>query len=255
VSNAIYVGPAGQFPLFLGRGPGGDREAHLRQPDRTAGLLTQRVVRAMVQRGAGNRHPDHVGVAGMSDPPGSGRRGAAGRRRMACSKGRHPPPGPASLALEVGPSGVRVLNLEPGFVATERTKAKTEYDWIASKGKRTGSDRCGGGLDACVSPTTSCPNGSTVRGAKGRPRARRVKALPLSAVSGALGAGCGQDHARQPTSGSAAMRATTVINHRPVRPRWATGAVAVASTRGPAGRRQVNPAKFNHPQGQRVLPR
>jgi NAD(P)-dependent dehydrogenase (short-subunit alcohol dehydrogenase family) len=99
----------------------------------------------------------------MSDPPAPvGEGGWA--VTYGCSKGGiHRMAG--VLALELAAAGVRVLNLEPGFVATERTKAKAEYDWIASRGN---PPEVIGRVAAWMlrQPDDVVPNGTTVRGAK-----------------------------------------------------------------------------------------
>lgn len=160
VSNAIYVGPE-QQNRFLDEQPGeierrifGNLTAQL--------LMTQRVARAMADRGSGTVIHITSG-AGMSDPPAPvGEGGWAAT--YGCSKGgMHRLAG--ILALELGPAGVRFLNLEPGFVATERTKSKTEYDWIASRGN---PPEVIGAVAAWMlrQPEDVVPNGTTVRGAK-----------------------------------------------------------------------------------------
>jgi len=156
VNNAIDVGP-GNDERFLDVDP-----AHLERRifgDLTAQLiLSQRALRAMVERGEGTVVNITSG-AGMSDPPGP--IGAGGwALGYGCAKGGfHRMAG--VVAAELGDRGIRCYNLEPGFVATERVKARAQHAWIAEQGK---SPEVVGAVAAWMlrQPDGAIRNGSTI---------------------------------------------------------------------------------------------
>jgi NAD(P)-dependent dehydrogenase (short-subunit alcohol dehydrogenase family) len=130
VNNAIYVGP-GHLDRFVDVDPGelerrifGNLTAQL--------LLSQPIVRAMVERGSGTIVNITSG-AGLNDPHAPvGEGGWA--LSYGCSKGGfHRMAG--VLAVEVAGRGVQCFNVEPGFVATERVQADEKLDFVARYGK------------------------------------------------------------------------------------------------------------------------
>jgi NAD(P)-dependent dehydrogenase (short-subunit alcohol dehydrogenase family) len=157
VNNAIYVGPGNDDrfldvdPEMLERRIFANLTAQL--------LLSQRVLRAMVERGGGTIVNITSG-AGMQDP-----RRPIGEGGWAlgygCAKGGfHRMAG--IVAVELGDRGIRCFNLEPGFVATERVKARTtSLGWVAERGK---APEVVGSVAAWLlrQPDGAIPNGSTV---------------------------------------------------------------------------------------------
>ena len=130
VNNAIYVGP-GQLDRFV--------DVDLAELERrvfgnlTAQLwITQPVARAMAARGRGTIVNISSG-AGMSDPPGPIGEGGWAIGYGTSKGGFHRMAG--ILAAELGPSGVRCFNVEPGFVATERATSDPRLAWVAEQGK------------------------------------------------------------------------------------------------------------------------
>jgi NAD(P)-dependent dehydrogenase (short-subunit alcohol dehydrogenase family) len=156
VNNAIDVGPGNDDrfldvdPQHLERRIWGDLTAQL--------ILSQRALRAMVERGGGTVINITSG-AGMSDPPGP--IGAGGwALGYGCAKGGfHRMAG--VVAAELGDRGIRCYNLEPGFVATERVKARAQHAWIAEQGK---SPEVVGAVAAWMlrQPDGTITNGKTV---------------------------------------------------------------------------------------------
>jgi 3-oxoacyl-[acyl-carrier protein] reductase len=172
VNNAIYAGPGPQ-QRFVDENPAeiekrifGNLTAQL--------LLAQRAAQHMVGAGGGVI-VTITSNAGMSDPPapvGEGGWPAS----YGCSKGGvHRLAG--VLAVELGPSGVRAFNVEPGFVLTERTRGKPEYAWAEQHGNTT--DEVGAVIAWLLDqPEDIAANGSTVRVSK------TVKALGLRNTAG-----------------------------------------------------------------------
>jgi NAD(P)-dependent dehydrogenase (short-subunit alcohol dehydrogenase family) len=65
------------------------------------------------------------------------------------------------VAVELGDRGIRCYNLEPGFVATERVRARANLAWVAEHGK---SPEVVGAVAAWLlrQPDVTTPNGSMV---------------------------------------------------------------------------------------------
>jgi NAD(P)-dependent dehydrogenase (short-subunit alcohol dehydrogenase family) len=130
VNNAIYVGP-GNDDRFLDVDP----EMLVRRIDAnlTAQLvLTQRVLRSMVERGRGVVINITSGAA-ISDPPAPVGEGGWALGYGCAKGGFHRVAG--VVAVELGDRGIRCYNLEPGFVATERVKSRASLAFVASRGK------------------------------------------------------------------------------------------------------------------------
>jgi NAD(P)-dependent dehydrogenase (short-subunit alcohol dehydrogenase family) len=129
VNNAIYVG-AGNDRLLLDTEP--DNIERRVYANITAQLLiTQRVLRHMVQRGHGTII-DITSGAGQATPRQPVGRGGwpvtyavtkAGFHRIA-----------DMVAVEYGPAGIRAINVNPGFVATERVLAAESLAFVAAQG-------------------------------------------------------------------------------------------------------------------------
>ncbi len=129
VNNAIYVGP-GNDDRFI--------DADMVEVEKritanvTAQLiLTQRALRAMVERGGGTIVNITSG-AGMSSPPGPIGAGGWALSYAVSKGGLHRAAG--VLAVELADSGIRAYNLQPGFVATERVTMQPQLSWIADQG-------------------------------------------------------------------------------------------------------------------------
>jgi NAD(P)-dependent dehydrogenase (short-subunit alcohol dehydrogenase family) len=130
VNNAIYVGP-GNDARFLDVDPG-DLERRVFANLTAQLLLSQRALKAMVARGQGTVVNITSGAATSNPLHLVGQGGPA--LTYSCAKGGfHRMAGVA--ALELGDQGIRVYNVEPGYVATERVLARANLSYIAERGK------------------------------------------------------------------------------------------------------------------------
>jgi NAD(P)-dependent dehydrogenase (short-subunit alcohol dehydrogenase family) len=156
VNNAIYVGE-GNFDRFLDVDPA-NLEKRIFANLTAQLLISQRALRAMVERGSGTIVNITSG-AGISDPPAPiGEGGWA--LGYGCAKGGfHRMAG--VVAVELGDHGIRCYNLEPGFVATERVRARANLAWVAEHGK---APEVVGAVAAWLlrQPDGTIPNGSMV---------------------------------------------------------------------------------------------
>ena len=131
VNNAISVG-AGNDSLFLDvdmtdveRRITGNLTAQL--------VVTQRTLKAMVGRGGGTVVNITSG-AGMTAPPGPIGKGGWALSYAVSKGGFHRAAG--VIAAELGDQGIRVYNLQPGFIATERVTMQPQLSWIAENGNK-----------------------------------------------------------------------------------------------------------------------
>jgi NAD(P)-dependent dehydrogenase (short-subunit alcohol dehydrogenase family) len=129
VNNAIYVGQ-GNDERFL--------DVSIDDLDKriyaniTAQLtITQRALRAMVSRGGGTVL-NVTSMAGMISPPGPLGDGGWALGYAVSKGGFHRAAG--VIAAELGDAGIRVFNLQPGFIATERVTSQPHLSWIAERG-------------------------------------------------------------------------------------------------------------------------
>ncbi len=129
VNNAIYVG-TGNDERFLDVDMA-DVEKRINANLTAQLILSQRALKAMVERGGGTIVNITSG-AGMVSPPGPIGEGGWALSYAVSKGGLHRAAG--VLAAELGPQGIRAYNLQPGFVATERTVAQPQLSWIANQG-------------------------------------------------------------------------------------------------------------------------
>jgi NAD(P)-dependent dehydrogenase (short-subunit alcohol dehydrogenase family) len=129
VNNAIYVGP-GNDRRFLDTDMA-DIEKRIAGNLTAQLVISQRALRAMVERGGGTVVNITSG-AGMSSPPGPIGAGGWALSYAVSKGGLHRAAG--VLAAELGGSGIRAYNLQPGFVATERTTLQPHLSWVADQG-------------------------------------------------------------------------------------------------------------------------
>jgi len=156
VNNAIYVGP-GQLDRFVDVDP--DELERRIFGNLTAQLwIAQPVARAMAARGGGTI-VNVTSAAGMHDPPAPVGEGGWAIGYGTSKGGFHRMAG--IVAAELGPSGVRCINVEPGFVATERAVRDPRLGWVAERGK---PPEVVGAVVAWLlaQPPDVVPNGSTV---------------------------------------------------------------------------------------------
>jgi NAD(P)-dependent dehydrogenase (short-subunit alcohol dehydrogenase family) len=114
VNNGIYTGP-GSMEHFLRLDP--ETLLTMFQANVFAQVdVTQRVLPGMLERGRGCV-VDLVSGAGLNDPPAPAGRGGWGYAYAATKAAFHRMAG--VLAVEHAGSGVRFVNVEPGFVMTE----------------------------------------------------------------------------------------------------------------------------------------
>lgn len=129
VNNAIFVGP-GDHDRFLDIAPE-VIEKRLFANLTAQLLLTQPILRSMVERGSGTI-VDVTSGAGRIRPPAPPGEGGW-EIGYGCSKGGfHRMAG--HIAVEYGDRGIRAFNLQPGMVATERVLASHRLAWIAREG-------------------------------------------------------------------------------------------------------------------------
>jgi NAD(P)-dependent dehydrogenase (short-subunit alcohol dehydrogenase family) len=129
VNNAIYVG-SGNDQHFLDVSMS-DLERRI-TGNLTAQLaITQRALQAMVSRGGGTI-VNITSMAGMVSPPGPLGDGGWALGYAVSKGGFHRAAG--VIAAELGDAGIRVYNLQPGFIATERVTLQPHLAWIAERG-------------------------------------------------------------------------------------------------------------------------
>ncbi len=130
VNNAIYVGESNDLRFLdvsmveLEKRITGNLTAQL--------AITQRALRAMVERGGGTV-VNVTSAAGMFSPPGPIGEGGWALGYAVSKGGLHRAAG--VLAAELGAQGIRAYNLQPGFVATERTLLQPHLSWVAEQGQ------------------------------------------------------------------------------------------------------------------------
>ncbi len=130
VNNGRYVGP-GHMDLFEDT-PLELLDRHLEANVMAPLALSKALLPAMLERGSGTSVNITSG-AGYADPPAAAGSGGWGLG-YAISKGAmHRIAG--VLALELGPRGIRIYNVQPGFIATERmVQDMAEFGFDASTG-------------------------------------------------------------------------------------------------------------------------
>lgn len=129
VNNAIYVGE-GNDQRFLDV-PISDLEKRITGNLTAQLVITQRALRAMVERGGGTV-VNVTSAAGMFSPPGPIGEGGWALGYAVSKGGLHRAAG--VLAAELGKDGIRAYNLQPGYVATERTTLQPHLAWVAEQG-------------------------------------------------------------------------------------------------------------------------
>jgi len=130
VNNGRYVGP-GHMDLFEDT-PLELLDRHLEANVMAPLALTKALLPSMLERGSGTIVNITSG-AGYADPPAAAGSGGWGLG-YAISKGAmHRIAG--VLALELGPRGIHIYNVQPGFIATERmVQDMAEFGFDASTG-------------------------------------------------------------------------------------------------------------------------
>lgn len=132
VNNAIYVSRDGDR-RFLDT-PIEEIEKRIYGDLTAQVILAQRAARAMVeQRPSGGTIVNVTSGAGMYDPPAATGEGGWALTYGVAKGGFHRMAG--IVAVELGGSGVRCVNVQPGFVATERATARADLAWVAARGK------------------------------------------------------------------------------------------------------------------------
>jgi NAD(P)-dependent dehydrogenase (short-subunit alcohol dehydrogenase family) len=96
-------------------------------------VLAQRAARAMVDQPAGGTILNITSGAGRTAPPAPVGEGGWALSYAVAKGGFHRMAG--VIAVELGARGVRCINVQPGFVATERTTLRDDLAWIARQGK------------------------------------------------------------------------------------------------------------------------
>ena len=98
-------------------------------------ILAQRAARAMVGQSqpAGGTILNITSGAGRAAPPAPVGEGGWALSYAVAKGGLHRMAG--VVAVELGARGVRCINVQPGFVATERTTMRDDLAWIARRGK------------------------------------------------------------------------------------------------------------------------
>ena len=131
VNNAISVG-AGNDSLFLDVDMA-DVERRITGNLTAQLVVTQRALKAMVERGGGTVVNITSG-AGMTSPPGPIGKGGWALSYAVSKGGFHRAAG--VIAAELGDQGIRVYNLQPGFVATERVQLQPQLSWVKDQGNK-----------------------------------------------------------------------------------------------------------------------
>ena len=96
-------------------------------------ILTQRAARAMVAQPTGGTIVNMTSGAGMTSPPAPVGEGGWALSYGVAKGGFHRMAG--VVAVELGGQGIRCVNVQPGFVATERATARADLAWVAERGK------------------------------------------------------------------------------------------------------------------------
>jgi NAD(P)-dependent dehydrogenase (short-subunit alcohol dehydrogenase family) len=122
-------------------------------------ILAQRAALAMVAQPGGGTIVNITSGAGMTDPPAPVGEGGWALSYGVAKGGFHRMAG--IVAVELGAQGIRCVNVQPGFVATERATARPDLAWVATRGKPPSvvGDVVAWLLDQ---PDDVVPNGSTV---------------------------------------------------------------------------------------------
>lgn len=134
VNNAIYVSDDNDRP-FLDT-PIETFEKRIYADLTAQVILAQRAVRAMVDQTdpTGGTVLNITSGAGRTTPPAPVGKGGWALSYAVAKGGFHRMAG--VIAVELGERGVRCINVQPGFVATERTTMRDDLAWIAHRGKR-----------------------------------------------------------------------------------------------------------------------
>jgi NAD(P)-dependent dehydrogenase (short-subunit alcohol dehydrogenase family) len=133
VNNAIYVSDDNDRP-FLDT-PIETLERRIYADVTAQVILAQRAARAMVEQSAptGGTILNITSGAGRTKPPAPVGEGGWALSYAVAKGGFHRMAG--VIAVELGDRGVRCINVQPGFVATERTTMRDDLAWIARRGK------------------------------------------------------------------------------------------------------------------------
>jgi NAD(P)-dependent dehydrogenase (short-subunit alcohol dehydrogenase family) len=131
VNNAIFVSDDNDRP-FLDT-PIETFEKRIYADVTAQVILAQRGARAMVDQATGGTIVNITSGAGRTAPPAPVGEGGWALSYAVAKGGFHRMAG--VIAVELGRRGVRCVNVQPGFVATERATMRDDLAWIARQGK------------------------------------------------------------------------------------------------------------------------